>query len=170
MIRFICAIVLLSAPMWAEVAVATQTVTVVLQPQGKVAVPANLHLERGAQAFASYTGILPVAFRVRMAPGMTAIVTVQATAEFQPAGGPGLAAGDLTFTCGPASRGAGCSGLQTVSTVTQRSVVTLPCPASGNGCSSAAPGAVELNLSLVNDPRMPTETYTAPLLFTVSSL
>lgn len=166
-------VIALNVPLLADVAVATQTVTVSLQPQGKVSVPGGLNLERGPQAFAPYAGVLPVSFRIRTAPGMGANITVQASGNFAPAGGPSVAAGDLTFTCSPASYGTACSGVQTVSATSQRSVVSLPgaaCTGGGGGCSATDPANVQLNLQLTNDPSVPTGAYTASLMFTVSSL
>lgn len=163
----------LNCPFLAAVGVVNQTVTVTLQPQGKVSVPGSLHLERGAQAFAPYTGALPLAFRIRTAPGMTASITVQASGEFAPAGGPSVLAGDLTFTCGPASYGAACAGIQTMSATAQRSIVTLPaaaCTGGGGGCSASDPATVQINLQLTNNPTVPTGAYSVPLVFTVSSL
>jgi hypothetical protein len=163
----------LSWPLLADVGVANQTVTVSLHAQGKVSVPGGLNLERGPQAFAPYTGVLPVSFRIRTAPGMGASITVQASGNFAPAGGPSVAAGDLTFTCSPASYGTACSGVQTVSATSQRSVVALPgaaCTGGGGSCSATDPANVQLNLQLTNDPSVPTGAYTVPLVFTVSSL
>lgn len=173
MIAALIPVIALSWPLLAAVGVATQTVTVSLLPQGKVSAPGGLNLERGPQAFAHYTGVLPVSFRIRTAPGMGANITVQASGEFAPGDGPSLAAGDLTFTCSPASYGSACTGVQTVSVTSQRSVVSLPgaaCTGGGGGCSATDPASVQLNLQLTNDPSVPTGAYTVPLMFTVSSL
>lgn len=156
-----------------EIAILNQTVSVVLQPQGKVSVPAGLALLKGAQAFSAYGGTLTLSYRFRTAPGTASTVTVRAGAEFSPAGGPSVAAGALTFTCGAAGYGSACSGTQTVSTAAQRTVVTLPsaaCTGGGGGCSAADPATVGVSFVLDNSPVHPTGTYSVPLVFTVSGL
>lgn len=150
-----------------------QTVSVTLQPQGKVSVPSGLTLLKGAQAFTSYTGTMTVSFRARTTPATSATVTLRASSDFLPSGGPSLAAGDLTFTCGAAAYGTACSGAQTVSSTSQRTVVTLPpaaCIGGGGGCSATDPATVQVSFQLANDPTVSTGTYGLPVVFTVSSL
>jgi hypothetical protein len=163
----------LSSPVLAEVAVVSQTVSVTLQPQGKVSVPSGLTLLKGAQAFTSYTGTMTVSFRARTTPATSATVTLEASGNFTPSGGPSLAAGDFTFTCGAAGYGTSCSGAQTVSSTSQRTVVTLPpaaCMGGGVGCSATDPATVQVSFQLANDPTVSTGTYSLPVVFTVSSL
>ena len=163
----------LSVALHAGVAVANQTVSVTLQPQGKVSVPGGLTLLKGAQAFTPFTGSMAVSFRARTAPATSATITLQAGGNFTPSGGPSLAAGDLTFTCGAAAYGTACSGAQTVSSTAQRTVVTLPaaaCTGGGGSCSAADPATVQVTFQLTNDPSVSTGTYSLPIVFTVSSL
>lgn len=165
--------ILLPAPLYADMAVANQTVTVTLQPQGKVSVPGGLSLLKGAQAFTPYTGSMTVSFRARTAPATSATITLQASGNFTPSGGPSLATGDLTFTCGAAAYGTACSGTQTVSSAAQRTVVTLPaaaCTGGGGSCSAADPATVQVTFRLLNDPTVSTGTYSLPVVLTVSSL
>lgn len=171
--RLVPVLAALSAPVMAEVAVANQTVSVTLQPQGKVSVPSGLTLLKGAQAFAPYAGTMTVSFRARTTLATSATVTLQAGGNFIPSGGPSLAAGDLTFTCGAAGYGTACSGIQTVSSTAQRTVVILPpgaCSGGGGSCSAADPATVQVSFQLSNDPSVSTGTYSLPVVFTVSSL
>ncbi|MBA3973034.1 MAG: hypothetical protein C0504_02310 [Candidatus Solibacter sp.] len=163
----------LSSPVLAEVAVVFQTVSVTLQPQGKVSVPSGLTLLKGAQAFTPFTGTMTVSFRARTSPASSATVTLQANGNFTPAGGPSLSSGDLTFTCGAAAYGSACSGTQTMSSTAQKTVVTLPagaCTGGGGSCSPADPATVQVSFQLSNDPSVSTGTYNLQAVFTVSSL
>lgn len=171
--RLVAVVAALSTPVLAEVAVANQTVLVTLQPQGKVAVPSGLTLLKGAQAFTPYTGTMTVSFRVRTAAATSATLTLQASGNFAPSGGPSLTEGDLTFTCAAAAYGAACSGTQTVSSTAQRTVVTMPpaaCTGGGGSCSSTDPATVQVSFELSNDPSVSTGIYSLPVVFTVSSL
>ncbi len=163
----------LSVTLRAGVAVVNQTVSVTLQPQGKVSVPGAITLLKGAQAFTPFTGLMTVSFSTRTAPATSATITLQASGDFTPSGGPSLAAGDLTFTCGAAAYGTVCSGAQTVSSTAQRTVVTQPaaaCTGGGGSCSAADPATVQVTFQLSNDPAVSTGTYSLPVVFTVSSL
>lgn len=163
----------LSTTLHAGMAVANQTVSVTLQPQGKVSVPGGLTLLKGAQAFTPFSGAMTVSFRARTAPATSATITLQASGNFTPSGGPSLSAGDLRFTCGAAAYGTACSGSQTVSSTVQRTVVTLPaaaCTGGGGSCSAADPASVQVTFQLSNDPTVSTGTYSLPVVFTVSSL
>lgn len=165
--------VTLPLPLLADMAVVNQTVSVTLQPQGKVSVPGGLTLLKGVQAFTPFTGTMTVSFRARTAPAASATVTLQANGNFTPSGGPSVAAGDLTFTCGVAAYGTSCAGVQAVSQVVQKTIITLPpaaCTGGGGGCSAADPATVPLSFQLANDPSVSTGTYSLPIVFTVSSL
>lgn len=149
----------------------TQSVNVTLSPNGKVTVPASITLLSSALAFSAFTAALPVLFRARTSPTGLGTITVQATGDFTPAGGPSIAAGMLTYTCAAAAYGTACSGTQTVSTTSQRPVVNLPasaCTGGGNGCSSADPASVDLLFRLENDASIPTGSYSVQLTFTIS--
>ena len=75
-------------------------------------------------------------------------LTMPATADFSPAGGPSIAGGQLTYTCSAATLGAACSGTQTASTSSQASVVTMGaslCTGGGGSCSSVNPNTLQSN-------------------------
>jgi hypothetical protein len=156
----------------ADSLVTTQSVSVVLSPLGKVTVPASISLLSGSLAFSAYTAALPVLFRARTNATGSGTITVQAAADFAPSGGPSVTTGMLTYTCAAAAYGTACAGTQTVSTTSQRPVITLPpsaCTGGGNGCSSADPASIDLLFRLENDVSIPTGNYSVQLTFTVSS-
>ena len=150
---------------------ATQSVSVVLSPVGKVILPASITLLNGALAFSPYTASLPVLFRARTSAAGSGSITVQSSGDFTPSGGPSVAAGKLTYTCAAAAYGAACTGTQIVSPTVQRPVLTLPrssCIAGGNGCSTVDPASINLLFRLENDVSLPTGTYSVQLTFTIS--
>lgn len=154
---------------------ATQTLNASILPIGKVAVTPMVTMLGGGTAFSSYSGTLPVQFYVRTSPGATGTITVQATSDFSPAGGPLVTSGDLTYTCTGATLGTACSGTQTVSRTLQTPVLNVgtaggTCTGGGGPCSAAAPNSVSINLSLNNDPTLSTGTYSAQLTFTISAM
>src|SRR5258708_7520320 len=103
----------------------TQTINAQINPIGKVSVPGSLNLTSTGALFTPYTGSLTVSYRMRSTASGTGSITVQAGSDFTPAGGPSIAGGVLSYTCGGASLGAGCSGSSTVKTVSQTGVVTV---------------------------------------------
>jgi hypothetical protein len=136
-----------------------------------VSVPASITLLSGSLAFSAFMAALPVLFRARTSPSGLGTITVQATGDFTPSGGPSVSAGMLTYTCSAAAYGAACSGTQSVSTTSQRPVITLPpgaCTGGGNGCSAADPATVDLLFRLENDASVSTGAYSVQLTFTVS--
>jgi hypothetical protein len=150
---------------------ATQTVSIVLSPLGKIYVPSSLNLLISGTAFSAYTGALPLTFRARTSASGAGSITVQANGDFTPAGGPSVASGMLTYTCTGGGYGSACSGTQTVSVTAQRPVLTLgsqSCTGGGSGCSAMDPASVDLMLRLDNDPVVQTDNYQVQLIFTIS--
>ena len=151
--------------------VSTQSVTVALSPKGTVTVPASITLLSGSLAFSAYTATLPVLFHARTSASGLGAITVQASSNFAPSGGPTVTTGMLTYTCSAAAYGTACASAQTVSTTSQRPVINLPpaaCTGGGNGCSSADPASTSLLFRLENDVSVPTGAYSIQLTFTVS--
>jgi hypothetical protein len=152
----------------------TQTLSAQINALGKVSVPASLALTSAGTTFVAYSGNLTVSYRARttMTTGSGSL-SMQATADFSPAGGPSIAGGQLTYTCSAASLGVACSGTQTASTASQTSVVTLGaslCTGGGGSCSSANPNTVQSTFTLSNNPAYKTGTYSATLTFTISAI
>ena len=156
---------------WAQTV--NQTVNAQISPIGKVSVPGSLTLTSSGALFLPYTGSLTVSYRLRSTASGTGNITVQAGSDFTPAGGPSIAGGVLSYTCGSASLGAGCSGSSTVSTTGQTGVVTVSgasCTGGGGACSSADPNLVQINFSLQNSPNYTSGTFSASLTFNISAL
>ncbi len=154
---------------------ATQTLSAVLSPKGKVSVSPTISLISSGTAFTTYSGTLPVQYYIRTSAGAAGTITVQATSDFSPAGGPLVTSNNLTYTCTGATLGTACSGTQTVSRTLQTPVLNVSsaggtCTGGGGSCSAAAPNSVSINLSLPNTPTFSTGTYSAQLTFTISAM
>lgn len=169
-----CLIVLLSAATCSQAATATasQTLSASISPIGKLSVNASLPLTASGTTFVPFAGTLAVSYRVRTTPAGGGSITVQATTDFSPGGGPSISGGVLTYTCSGASLGTACPGTQTVTRSGQTSVVSVPasaCTGGGGACSGADPNTVSLSFVLSNDPQYQTGTYSAQLTFTISA-
>lgn len=154
---------------------ATQTLSAAISPKGKVSVSPAVSLVNSGTAFTTYSGALPVQFYIRTSPGSAGTITVQATSDFSPAGGPLVTSGNLTYTCSGPTLGTACAGTQTVSRTLQTPVLNVSsaggtCTGGGGACSAAAPNSVSINLSLPNTPTFSTGTYSAQLTFTISAM
>jgi len=159
-------------PLRGDSMAATQSVIVSLSPNGKLTVPPAVTLLSGGVAFSAFTANLGVDFRARTSATGAATITVRATGNFAPSGGPSIPAGHLTYTCAAAPYGSACTSTQTVSTTVQTPVITLPsraCTGGGGTCSAADPASVNLSFRLENDVSIPTGTYSVQLTFTISS-
>lgn len=157
-----------------DTATVTQTLNAQLNAAVDLAVPASLPLTNTVTAFSNYTGSMTVQYRVRTTTtGTGATLTVQATADFGPAGGPSVSNNNFSYTCsGATTPDTVCSGTQTVSLSSSTPVATIPtgtCTGGGGSCSTANPRSVSTSFSLVNDAAYMTGTYQATLTFTISS-
>lgn len=162
---------LASGAAYSGTATATQTVSIALSPLGKIYVPSTLNLLMSGAAFSAYSGAVPLTFRARTSATGVGSVTVQASGDFAPAGGPSVANGMLTYTCTSGGYGSACPGTQTVSVTAQRPVLTLgsqSCIGGGSGCSAADPASVDLTFRLDNNASVPTGNYQVQLTFTIS--
>ena len=150
----------------------TQTVTANVSPYGKLSLPATVNLQSGDTRFGgNLAGSLTVSYWARTSAAGGGSVTVQANSDFSPAGGPSI--GGVTYVCSGATLGSGCSGAQTLSTVTQTALVSLPggvCTGGSGTCSAQDPNTVVLNFSALNKPQHKTGTYSAPITFTISTM
>lgn len=166
----VVACVLFPAHMGADTAtIKTQSLSVTVNPIGKVSVPATATLTNVGTTFNSYTGSLSISYRARTASGGS--ITMRVTSDFA-AGGPSVSSGDLSYTCGSATLGTACSGLIAASTTTSTTVLTLPpsaCTGGGTPCSSSDPNLVQVNFSLANRPATVTGAYYASVQFTIST-
>jgi hypothetical protein len=150
---------------------ASQGMSATLESAGALSVPANLTLATSGSTFNHFTGTLTVSYRARTTPVGSASVTVSASSEFSPGGGPTIASGALTYTCGSTELGTPCSPAQTVAVSTARPVVTVggsACTGGGGSCTSSDPATVQLSFTLANSPVYKTGTYTTTMVFTIS--
>ncbi len=152
----------------------TQTLSAQVNAIGKLSVPASLTVTNAGTTFVAYSGNLTVSYRARTTSGTgSASLTLRATADFSPAGGPSITGGQLTYSCSAPSLGAACSGTQTVSTSSQTSVVTMGagvCTGGGGSCSATDPNTVQSTFTLANNPAFKTGTYSATITFTISAI
>jgi hypothetical protein len=157
----------------------TQTLQATIVPLGDLflqAAPAVL--TKPSTSFNSFTGTITLTYRARTSQGTgQGAITVKATADFAPAGGPSIAdppsRGDkFTYTCSGATLGASCSGDQTVSTSIATNVVTIgasACTGGGAPCSTANPNMATVTFALSDDPKYKTGSYSATLTWTISA-
>jgi hypothetical protein len=154
-----------------DIQTTTQTLSATISPAGKVSAPASVTLTSSGAHFGTYSGSLLVNYWVTTSGGGSGSVVLQASSEFTSTGGPSVEA--VTYSCAGATLGTGCSGTQTIHTSSQTSVVLLPggvCTGGGGSCSSQDPNTVQLQFQLPNKPHYKTGTYSAQLMFTISTL
>jgi hypothetical protein len=180
--RFVAgfALVLLSVSSPAQnTATQTQTLSAAIVPLGSVATLASiLTLSKANGTAAAFTGTLTLTYRARTTQGTgQGTITVKATTDFTPAGGPSIAkpisaADKFTYTCSGTTLGAACSGTQTVSTTAATTVVSIgasACTGGGAPCSNADPNSTNVNFILTDDPQYKTGSYSATLTWTISA-
>ncbi|MGI9074173.1 MAG: hypothetical protein ACR2JB_23315 [Bryobacteraceae bacterium] len=153
---------------------ATQTLSAQINAISKLSVPASLTVANAGTTFVAYAGNLAVSYRARTTASTgSGSLTLKATADFSPAGGPSIASGQLTYTCSSATLGTACSGTQTASTTSQTNVVTLgasACTGGGGSCSSVDPNTVQTSFTLTNTTALKTGSYSVTLTFTGSAI
>jgi hypothetical protein len=151
-----------------------QTLSANIAAIAKLSVPGSLTMTQSGTTFVGYAGNLTVSYRARTTASTgSGSLTVKATADFSPAGGPSIASGQLTYNCSSASLGGACSGTQTTSTASQTNVLTLSasaCTGGGGSCSSVNPNTVQTSFTLTNNPAFQTGSYAATLTFTASAV
>ena len=157
----------------------TQTLDVTVVPLGGLFMQATpVALTKSAVSFNSFTGTTTLSYRARTRQGTgQGMITVKATTDFTPAGGPSIAnppsAGDkFTYTCSGTTLGVACSGVQTVSTTAATTVVWLgasACTGGGAPCSTANPNSANVTFILPDDPKYKTGSYSATLTWTISA-
>jgi hypothetical protein len=92
--------------------------------------------------------------------------------DFSPAGGPSALNGALTYTCGNATLGSSCTGVQIAGSA-QTPVVSIAggsCTGGGGACSSTNPNTVQVFFTLDDVPGYQTGAYAAKLLFVISAI
>jgi hypothetical protein len=144
----------------------TTNVTATVNSEASISVSSPTALVQGGGGFVSYTGSTTVTFSVRTTKvGGSGSISLLAV-EFAPVGGPTVAGGSLTYTCGGApSVGAVCSGTQTASTTVSTPVVTsIGANQKANNTTAA------VSWALADSPLYSTGAYSSSVTFTVTSL
>jgi hypothetical protein len=148
----------------------TNTLDAIIQANGSLSVPGATTLSHSGTLFASFTGSLTLQYRARTTSAGGGTVTLKVIQDFQ-AGGPSVSAGDLSYSCGSAGLGTGCTSA-TASTSSATTVVTLPssaCTGGGTPCSATDPDSVLVTFTLADRPAVQTGAYTANVQFTISA-
>jgi len=155
-----------------DIQTTTQTISANISPYGKLSVPASITLRAADSRFGgNLAGSLTVSYWARTSTAGGSSLTVQASSDFSPSGGPSIS--DVTYLCSGSTLGAGCSGNQALTISTQTAVVALPsgaCTGGGSACSTTEPNTVLLTLSAPDKPRYKTGAYSAQITFTISTL
>jgi hypothetical protein len=160
---------LLLSPAWTCLAVtrtATTSVTVNIGAEASVSISSPTSLTQGGGGFVAFLGSSTVTFSIRTTKvgGSGSILLL--AAEFAPAGGPTVASGSLTYTCGGAPAvGTLCLGTQTASTSTSTPVVS-----SIGANQKVANTTATVSWTLADSPLYSTGAYSAAVKFTVTSL
>ena len=157
----------------------TQTLNVTVVPLGGLFMQASpLALTKTGTNFNSFTGTITLNYRARTRQGTgQGTITVKATSDFMPVGGPSIASppsttDKFTYTCSGATLGASCSGIQTVSSTSATNVVSLgasACTGGGAPCSTANPNSANVTFILTDDSKYKTGSYSATLTWTISA-
>jgi len=173
------ALLLTPAPMEATSSTVTQTLQASIIPlSGLITITSPLALTRTGATVNGLTGNITLTYRTRTSQGTgQGFITVKATADFTPAGGPSIthpaSAGDkFTYTCGVTTLGTPCSGIQMVSTTSATNVLSIgssACTGGGAPCSTTDPNSVYVTFTLTDDPEYKTGSYSATLTWTISA-
>ena len=172
-LRLLSVLAGLCLPAAAASAVASQEFNLTINPAWALYAPVAATLTHGQTAFQPFQSSIAVSYEVRTTPFGSGKITLQVTTDFSPRGGPSVANGVLTYTCGGASLGAPCSGTQTATLSVQTPVVTLPasaCTGGGGACSGSDPNSVNVTFFLSDDPAYSTGMYSADITFIISAI
>lgn len=116
--------------------------------------------------FADYVGTTNFTYKIRTTRvDGTGSITAQVTTPFA-AGGPSVAAGDLTYGCAVAAPATACTGPVTAATSSDTTVAGF----GTNARSARAGNSGSVAWTLVNDPQYETGNYTAVVTFSISAL
>lgn len=150
---------------------ATSTLNLTVGNEAVIQITANPALASGTTTFSDYLSTTSLLYFIRTNQTTgSGSITVQATSDFSPVGGPSIASpvnGDkLTYTCAVSTPGTQCTGTQTVTTLN----TAYPVATFGINAQSAKAGNTgSVSWDLSNDPAYKTGSYTADLTFTISA-
>jgi hypothetical protein len=157
----------------------TQTLEATIVPEGGLfRVSSPLVLTKTDANFNGFAGTITLSYRARTSQGTgNGAITVKASADFMPAGGPSIAQppsseDKFNYTCKGATLGNSCSGTQTVSTTAATNVVSIgasACTGGGAPCSVNNLNSMRVTFTLTDDPAYKTGSYSATLTWTISA-
>ena len=153
-----------------DIQTTTQILSANVTANGKIAVPASVSLRSSDTRFGNLSGSVTVSYWSRTSSAGGSSITVQAT-DFAPAGGP--AVGTVSYSCSGATLGTGCSAPQALATATQTLLVALPsstCTGGGGACSTDDPNTVLMTFAMPSQPHYKTGSYSAQIMFTISTM
>jgi hypothetical protein len=162
---------LAAGPGFADTQTATQSLSVNVLPYGKVSIPSTVGLRSSSTQFGMLLSEATVSYWTRTSLVGTSSITVQATSDFAPSGGPSISS--VAVRCSGATIGTGCSGAQVLSIGAQTPLVSLPsgaCTGGGGVCSTEDYGTVVLTFSAPSKPGYKTGSYSAQITVTISSM
>jgi hypothetical protein len=174
LLRPTCAVVtLLALPGIAPAVTATvsNTLNLTVNAAGELSAPVSATLTNTGTTFNAYAASVALQYRARTSAAGGGNVTLKVIQDFG-TGGPSVAGGDLTYTCGAADLGTACSGSITASTSSSTQVVNLPtsaCTGGGGSCSANNPNTITLTFNLADQPIDKTGTFTTMVQFTISA-
>ena len=157
----------------------TQTLEATIVPLGGLfTLTSPMSLSKAYANSNSFAGTMTLNYRARTSEGGgEGIITVKATSDFSPSGGPSIAnppsPGDaFTYTCSGTTLGIPCFGTQFVSTTAATKVLWIgasACTGGGFPCSASDPNSANVIFYLSDDPKYKTGSYTATLTWTISA-
>jgi hypothetical protein len=159
-------------------AITTQTLQATIVPLGGIfTITSPMTMSKAFATSNNFAGTMILNYRARTSQEGGGTVTVQATSDFVPSGGPSISAppspGDaFSYTCGGATLGVACSGIQIVNTSSATRVLSIgasACTGGGQPCSASDPNSANVTFFLTDDPKYKTGSYTATLTWTISA-
>ena len=167
---FLLGSLLLPPGVVADTVTVSNTLQANVQANGSLSVPGATTLAHSGTLFTPFFGSTTLQYRARTSAAGGGAVTLRVIQDFQ-TGGPSASAGDLSYTCGSADLGSGCSQT-TASTTSDTPVVTLPssaCTGGGAPCSAMDPNSIVVTFTLQDNPAVKTGTFSASVQFTISA-
>jgi hypothetical protein len=159
-------------------AITTQTLQATIVPLGGIfTITSPMAMSKAFATSNTFAGTMILNYRARTSQWGGGIITVQATSDFVPSGGPSISAppspGDaFSYTCGGATLGLACFGTHVVSTSFATPVLwigALACTGGGEPCSASDPNSANVTFILTDDPKYKTGSYIATLTWTISA-
>ncbi len=136
-------------------------------------VPSTVSLTKSGTTFDAFAGSVTVNYNARTSSAGGGTITLKATSDFLPSGGPSVSRGDLSYTCsGSSLLATPCSSSVTVSSSATTVITLSPSGCSGGGapCSPSSPNSAVVSFTLIDDASDQTGSFLLNnIQFTVSA-